>query len=165
MANVYELEKGFQTLWDILEDETVEDAVLEDAFTNLTDDLKDKFENCCKYIKNLDSDIAGLKEEEKRIKAKRQALENGKERLKALMLRAQKASGEKKLQCGTFTTTLQANPERVVMDEPLIENIPEEYLKFKEPEVNLSKIKEDIKAGKDLSALAHLERTQSVRVR
>ena len=165
MANVYELEKGFQTLWDILEDETVEDAVLEDAFTNLTDDLKDKFENCCKYIKNLDSDIAGLKEEEKRIKAKRQALENGKERLKALMLRAQKASGEKKLQCGTFTTTLQANPERVVMDEPLIENIPEEYLKYKEPEIDKTKLKEHLKAGIAPEGLAHLEQDMGLRIR
>lgn len=165
MANVYELEKGFQTLWDLLEDETVEDAVLEDAFANLTDDLKDKFENCCKYIKNLDSDIAGLKEEEKRIKAKRQALENGKERLKALMLRAQKVSGEKKLQCGTFTTTLQANPERVVMDEPLIENIPEEYLKYKEPEIDKTKLKEHLKAGIAPEGLAHLEQDMGLRIR
>ena len=165
MANVYELEKGFQTLWDLLEDETVEDVVLEDAFANLTDDLKDKFENCCKYIKNLDSDIAGLKEEEKRIKAKRQAMENGKERLKYLMLRAQKASGEKKLQCGTFTTTLQANPEKVVIDEQYIENIPEEYLKYKDPEIDKVKLKEHLKAGVNLEGIAHLEQDIGLRIR
>ena len=51
MSNVYEIAQGFDTLWELIEDETVEDAVLEDAFANLTDDLKDKFENCCKYIK------------------------------------------------------------------------------------------------------------------
>lgn len=165
MANVYEIAQSFDTLWELIEDETIEETALEDAFDNLTDDLKDKFENCCKYIKNLDSDIAGLKEEEKRIKAKRQALENGKERLKALMLRAQKASGEKKLQCGTFTTTLQANPERVVMDEPLIENIPEEYLKYKEPEIDKTKLKEHLKAGIAPEGLAHLEQDMGLRIR
>ena len=165
MANVYELGQSFNTLWDLIEDETVEDAVLEDAFANLTDDLKDKFENCCKYIKNLDSDIAGLKEEEKRIKAKRQALENGKERLKSLMLRAQKASGEKKLQCGTFTTSLQMNPERVVMDEQYIENIPEQYLKYKDPEIDKIKLKEDLKAGTAPEGIAHLEQDMGIRIR
>ena len=164
MANVYELEKGFQTLWGLLEDETVEDAVLEDAFANLTDDLKDKFENCCKYIKNLDSDIAGLKEEEKRIKAKRQALENGKERLKALMLRAQKASGEKKLQCGTFTCALQKNTPSVVLD--CEENlVPDKYLIPQPSKVDKKLLKEDIDGGVDLSGIAHLEQSESIRIR
>lgn len=165
MSNVYEIAQGFDTLWELIEDETIEEAVLEDAFANLTDDLKDKFENCCKYIKNLDSDIAGLKEEEKRIKAKRQTLENGKERLKFLMLRAQKASGEKKLQCGSFTTTLQANPEKVVMDEQYIENIPEEYLKYKDPEIDKVKLKEHLKAGVAPEGIAHLEQDIGLRIR
>ena len=165
MASVYELKQGFILLANMIEDETVSDEDILDAWNNQTDDLKEKFENCCKYIKNVESDIAGLKEEETRLKAKRKALENSIERFKGLMHETMNAAGEKKLPCGTFTVSLQKNPESVVMDEPHIENIPEEYLKFKEPEIDRAKIKEHLKAGVDLEGIAHLEQTEGLRIR
>lgn len=164
MANIYEFMSGFMALWELIGDETVEDSVIEDCFTNMTDDFKDKMENCCKYIKCLDSDIEGLKAEEKRIKEKRQAMENSKERLKNLMYKAQRASGEKKLVCGSFTTSIQANPPRVVLDVNDINGIPEEYLTFPEPEVNKAKIKETLKNGFECE-FAHLETSESLRIR
>lgn len=165
MASVYELKQGFILLANMIEDETVSEEDILDAWNNQTDDLKEKFENCCKYIKNVESDIAGLKEEEARLKAKRKALENSIERFKGLMHETMNAAGEKKLPCGTFTVSLQKNPESVVMDEPHIENIPEEYLKFKEPEIDRAKIKEHLKAGVDLEGIAHLEQTEGLRIR
>ena len=165
MASVYELKQGFILLANMIEDETVSDEDILDAWNNQTDDLKEKFENCCKYIKNVESDIAGLKEEEARLKAKRKALENSIERFKGLMHETMNAAGEKKLPCGTFTVSLQKNPESVVMDEQYIENIPEEYLKFKEPEIDRAKLKEHLKAGVDLKGIAHLEQTEGLRIR
>lgn len=165
MANIYEFMSGFMALWNLIEDETIDDSVIEECFENMTDDFKVKMENCCKYIKCLDSDIEGLKAEEKRIKEKRQAMENSKERLKNLMFKAQLASGEKKLVCGSFTTSIQNNPPSVVLDEPYIENIPEKYLKFPAPEVNRTLIKEDLKNGVNLEGLAHLEVTSGLRIR
>lgn len=164
MASIYEFQLGFRALWDLIEDETLDDEVIEDVFQNMTDDLKDKLENCCKYLKNLDSDIAGLKEEEKRIKAKRQSLENSSKRLKALMFQAQKLSGEKKLVCGTFTTSIQNNPPSVVLDVESIKDIPEVFIKYAEPEVDKAKIKEELSKGVELS-FAHLEQSESLRIR
>ena len=110
MASIYEIAQGFYTLLNLIEDESVEEEVILDAWDNQTDSLADKMENCCKYIKNEEAVIAGLKDEEKRLKERRQAKENNVKRLKDLMFRAQKASGEKKLTCGTFSTSIQANP-------------------------------------------------------
>ena len=70
MATIYDFLVGFNALWSLIEDETVDDAVIEDCFTNMTEDLKDKLENCCKYIKNQEALIEGLKEEKKRLNAK-----------------------------------------------------------------------------------------------
>ena len=165
MANIYEFMSGFMALWNLVEDETVEDSVIEECFENMTDDFKVKMENCCKYIKCLDSDIDGLKAEEKRIREKRQAMENSKERLKALMLKVQTISGEKKLVCGSFTTSIQNNPPSVVLDEQYVENFPEKYIKRAEPEINKALLKDDLKAGVDLEGLAHLETTASLRIR
>ena len=165
MASIYELKAEFDTLWMILEDELAEDEVIADAFQTATEDLADKLENCCKYIKNEEALIAGLKEEEERLNARRKAKENAIKRLKALMQDAMLASGEKKIQCGTFTTSIQNNAPSVVVDEQYIENIPSEYLRVKEPEIDKKKLLEDLKAGKELDGIAHLEVTQSLRIR
>ena len=165
MPNIYELKSEFNTLWSILEDELVDDEALMGAFETATEDLAIKLENCCKYIKNEEAVIAGLKEEEERLNAKRKAKENAIKRLKALMQDAMNAAGEKKLQCGTFTTSIQNNAPSVVMDEQYVENVPAEYLRLREPEVDKKKILEDLKAGKDLTGLAHLQQTASLRIR
>lgn len=165
MPNIYELKSEFNTLWSILEDELVDDEALMGAFETATEDLAIKLENCCKYIKNEEAVIAGLKEEEDRLNAKRKAKENAIKRLKALMQDAMTAAGEKKIQCGTFTTSIQNNAPSVVMDEQYIENVPAEYLRIREPEVDKKKILDDLKAGKDLTGLAHLQQTASLRIR
>ena len=166
MPSIYEIKCEFMTLWSILEDELTDDETLAGAFETATDDLKEKLENCCKFIANEKADIQGLKDEEARLKARRQAKENAIERLKKLMYDAMTTAGEKKLPCGTFTCSIQPNPERVVLAEDLsIDKVPEIYLKRPEPEIDKTKLKEDLKAGKDVGGIAHLERTDSIRIR
>jgi hypothetical protein len=75
------------------------------------------------------------------------------------------AAGEKKLPCGTFTVSLQKNPVAVVVDEQYLENIPEEYLKFKDPEIDKAKLKADLKAGVNLGGIAHLAQSDCLRIR
>ena len=165
MANIYELKNEFNTLWAILEDELADEDMILGAWETAQEDLAIKLENCCKYIKNEEAVIAGLKEEEKRLHERRQAKENAIKRLKKLMKEAMETAGEKKLVCGTFTTSIQNNPESVVMDEQYLENIPEEYLKFKEPEIDKAKLKEHLKAGINLEGIAHLEQSTGLRIR
>lgn len=164
MANIYEFLAGFNALWSLIEDETVDDAVIEDCFTNMTDDLKDKLENCCKYIKNQEAVIAGLKEEEKRLSAKRKAAENAVKRLKALMKTAMDTAGEKKLQCGTFTTSIQKNPPKLVLDVEDVYLIPDEFLKYAEPEVKSKEVLDAIKAGETFT-WCHSVQEYSLRIR
>ncbi len=165
MTSVYELKNEFNTLWTILEDELVDDEALVGAWETATEDLSIKLENCCKYIKNEEAVIAGLKEEEERLNARRKAKENAIKRLKQLMQDAMNTAGEKKLPCGTFTVSIQNNAPSVVMDEQYIENVPAEFLRLREPEVDKKKILEALKDGKNLDGLAHLQQTSSLRIR
>lgn len=165
MANVYELGSSFDLIWNLIEDEVMEESALDEAFDNLVDDTKDKFENCCKYIKNVDADIEGLDAEIKRLQAKKKTLTNGKKRLQDLMLRVLQKMGEKKLPCGTFTVSRQNNPATVVMDEAYIENIPARYLKIAEPTIDRTLIEKDLDAGVDLEGIAHLEQSEGLRIR
>jgi hypothetical protein len=60
---------------------------------------------------------------------------------------------------------VQANPESVVIDTENVRDIPEDYLKFKEPEPDKKAIKEAIKDGVNFAGLAHIEQTEGVRWR
>lgn len=165
MANVYELKNTFNTLWNIIEDETADDEVILDAWQTATEDLADKLENCCKYIKNVEADIDGLKAEEERLHAKRKALENSVDRLKGLMKDAVNASGEKKIACGSFTCAVQNNAPKLVLDVDMA-YIPERYLVPQAPTVDKKSLKEDLQNGVEgIEAIAHLETSSSIRIR
>lgn len=165
MASVYDLGQGFDTLWALLEDELADDEVIADAFENLTEDLKDKFENCCKYIKNEEAVIAGLKAEEDRLRAKRKAKENARDRLKDLMRVTMQKAGEKKLPCGTFSVSLQNNPPSLVVDVS-VADIPTDYLIPQPPKVDTDKLKKALKDGNEaVGAIAHLTQTEGLRIR
>ena len=169
MANIYEITNQFPFLKTLEESGEVDAEAIKGALEVAREELSGKLEDYCKVIKNFEAEIAGLKSEEERLKAKRQvkenAIKNMKEAMKFAVETALEGSSEKKIACGTFTCAIQKNPESVVMDEQYIENIPEIYLKFKEPEIDRAKIKEDIKAGKNLEGLAHLEQTSGLRIR
>ena len=55
----------------------------------------------------------------------------------------------------------RCNP-KLIIDEIFLENIPEEYLMFQDPAINKEKIKEDLKAGKDIGGFAHLEAQETL---
>ena len=168
MASIYELNAEFMTLWQLMEDGTLEDEALMGAFDCAKEDLAAKLEGYCKFIKNLESDIAGLKEEEKRLAARRKTMENTVERSKEAMRIAMHTAGEKKIAAGSFTCSVQQNPPKVVMDEPYLENIPEKYLIPQEPTINRKLMLEDLKDNfevPELQGIAHLETSASIRIR
>ena len=168
MASIYELNAEFSTLWQLMEDGTLEDEALIGAFECAKEDLADKLEGYCKFIKNLESDIAGLKEEEKRLATRRKTMENTVERSKAAMQKAMTIAGEKKIPAGSFTCSIQANPPKVVIDEQYLENIPEKYLIPQEPTINKKLMLEDLKENfntPELEGIAHLESGESLRIR
>ena len=165
MANIYELTNELSVLWDLMESGELDDDALIGAFDVAKEDLAIKLEGYCKFIKNLESDIPGLKAEEQRLYDRRKTMENTIDRCKNAMKFALNTAGERKIACGTFTVAVQDTTPSVVLDEPYIENIPEEYLVPQEPKIDKKKIKADIDAGKDLEGIAHLEKGTSLRIR
>lgn len=165
MANIYEISNQFPFLKILEETGELDPEAVKGALEVAKEDLSAKVEDYCKVIANFEAEIAGLKTEEDRLSSRRKVKENAVKHMKEAIKYAMETAGEPKLACGTFTTSIQKNPKSVVMDEQYIENIPAEYLKYKEPEIDRKKIKADIEAGKDLSGLAHLEQTTLLRIR
>ena len=170
MASLYELTGAVQTLWNLMEEGELDDEMLIDAMENSQEDLNTKLESYCKWIRNMESDIAGLKEEERRLSSRRKTMENTIEKAKLTMKMAMETAGEMKVKGDLFTISLQANPPSVVMDCQDIELIPEEYLTIKDPEVNRKKLKEvlqgdDKEAIERLEGICHLESGLGLRIR
>ena len=165
MANIYELTESIKLLWDLMDQGELDDDVLKDAMMNSQEDLKDKLEGYCKFIRQMESDVDGISVEIKRLQDRKAVLKNTIERSKKVMQMAMETAGEKKVKGQIFTISIQANPSAVVMDEQHLENIPEKYLIPQEPKLDRKKIAEDIKAGEDLNGIAHLEQTESLRIK
>lgn len=165
MANIYELTESIRLLWDLMDQGELDDDVLKDAMMNSQEDLKDKLEGYCKFIRQMESDIDGISAEIKRLQDRKVVLKYTIERAKTVMQMAMETAGEKKVKGQIFTISIQANPERVVLDESYIENIPPEYLRVKDPEIDKAKLKEDLNNGVNLEGIAHLEQTESLRIK
>lgn len=164
MASIYELTDDIRFIKDLMEEGDVDPEALKGALEVSKEELKIKLEHYCQFIKNLESDIDGLKMEEQRLALKRKHLEDTKERMKSAMEWSLDQVDEKKLECGTFKVSKQLNPASVNVDCEL-SLIPKKYLIPQEPKINKKLLKEDIDGGVDLSGVAHLERTESLRIK
>lgn len=170
MANIYELTDDMRTIQALIEQGELDPEALKDALSVTKEELSIKLEAYCKVIKNMESDIAGLKAEEKRLAEKRQSLENAIDRMKEAMKGAVETAAPKdrKMIAGTFTVGVQNNPPKVVIDDPYIENIPDRYLVHPEPTINKKLMLEDFKNDglvPDLEGIAHVEVNTSIRIR
>lgn len=162
MASIYDLTGEFLTIWNLMEEGEIADEVLAEVFDCTREELAIKLEGYCKFLKNIDSDMAGLDAEIKRLQARKKALQNTKERAKEAMKAAMNAAGENKIPAGTFKLSIANNPPKLIIDEPYIENIPDEFKTTPEPVADAEKIKDILQNGTDeqkakLEGIAHIE--------
>lgn len=168
MASLYELTGDYARFSDLMEMEELEPEMqeaLEEALGNLGEDIEIKLENYAKIIKNFESDIAGLKAEEERLNKKRKTLENSIKNMKQRMTEAMIATGKVDIKGELFKFKVQANPPSVIMDTISLFDVPEKYLVPQAPKIDRKLLAEDLKAGVDLDGVAHLEASESVRIR
>ena len=167
MPTMYEITADMAFLYQLMEQDELDQEALRGALAVSKEELGIKLEAYAKVIKEIEAENEAIKKEIERLTAKKKANENHianmKEAMKFAVITAEPE--KKKIKTELFSFNVQNNTPSVVMDEQYIENIPEEYLKFKEPEVDKKKIAEHIKAGVDLSGIAHLEQTTSLRIR
>lgn len=121
---LYELTNDFRQVQALIEDGG---EGLEDTLEAINLAIEDKLENIAKVIKNLEADVDGFKQEEKRLADRRQSIENNIKNLKQYAENTMIVTGNKKIKVGLFTFAIQKNPPSVeIANEDLI---PEKYKK------------------------------------
>lgn len=161
---LYQLQEEYRLLLELAEDPEVDTEIIADTLEALGGDIEEKAIGYGKVIKELESDAERLKAEEARLNERRKRIENNVFYMKQKLQLGMEAVGKKKIETDLFTFRIQKNPASVVMDETYIENLPEEYLIPQSPKVDRAKIREDLKAGKELE-FAHLVQTESLRIK
>ena len=162
---LYELTEDYMNLLELAEDPDIDEQAFTDTLEGIEGALEDKAEGYAKVIRTLEGDAAACDAESKRLRNKKQTIENNIKRMKAALQYSMQATGKTKFKTALFSFGIQKNPAAVVMDEAYIENIPERFLVRKDPEINRKAIKDAINAGEDIGGIAHLESTESLRIR
>ena len=156
MATLYEITEAYLALDNL---EPTEEVI--HYLKALDDGFDDKVENLTYVIKNYESDIESIKNEEKRLAGKRKNLENKITYYKKYLLENMKAINKEKVKAGIFSINIQKNkPKVVVWDQNLIE---ENYFRVKK-EIDKQKIKDDLKLGIEVKG-AELVQDEGLRIR
>lgn len=170
MSTLYELTSDYLELLNLLEDPDGDPQAIEDTLEGLGYEIELKADGYAKIIAQLDADASAADAsaadaEIKRLQTRKKRMFNSKDRLKKALAGAMITTGKRKIKTELFSFSIRKTPVRVVIDEQSIENLPEKYLIPQDPKIDKNKIKDDIKAGKDLSGIAHLEQDETVSIR
>lgn len=162
---LYELTDEYRTLLELAEDPEVDPETLADTFEALGGEIEYKADGYARVMKQLEADAAALKAEEKRLCVRRTVCENNIKRMKQALQSAMEATGKTKFKTELFSFGIQKNPARLVIDREDTNHAPAEYIVIQAPTWNKEALKAALKAGKDVDGIAHLEQTESLRIR
>ena len=137
--NLFEINKEIMNCVDAETGELLD----EERFEGLQMDMQTKLENLGCWIKNLESDAAALKAEETAFADRRKALERKTESIKKYLstFLAGKAFETPKVKIGFRKS------EVLEVDEGVEGMLPDEFLRFKNPEINKADLKKAVKNG------------------
>lgn len=162
---IYEITSDYLQLMQMMEDPEMDPQILSDTMEGIEGELEVKAESYAKVMKNLEADVAGIKAEIERLSTRKKTIENNIKRIKEALQFSMETTGKTKFKTELFSFGIRKNAPAVVMDEQYIENVPERFLKYSDPTINRSAIKEAIQNGEDLEGLAHLEQSSSLSIR
>lgn len=160
---LYELSQGYQNVLSLVDEENPDSDII-NALTVIEGAIEVKAGNIAHIIKTLETEASYIKEEEKRLSARRKTRENTITNMKQYLQVSMTQMGIDKIKTPTRTLSLQDNPPAVqIIDEDEIPGkfltlIPERY------EVNKKLISEALKAGEGVKG-AELSRGRSLRIR
>ena len=150
MASLYQLNKAYAHLQQMIEDGQ---EGLEDTLDSITDAVEEKLEAYAMVIKNIESDVEGIKSEEKRLAERRKVMENGVVRMKQAIAETLQNSGQDKVKTEKFTFSWRKSSKVEVSN---IDNLPQQYVKV-ERTISRAELAKALKAGEQIEGAQLIE--------
>lgn len=164
---LYELAAGFNAIFDLVLDETMDLEQLEGALQSIECEIEEKCANGIALIKSLETYAAAYKAEKKRFEEQQQSLENRIKRIKEWYRQNLDAMGKSKVPTKYGVMSVQNNGGRAPLKIDDASRIPNDYLTTvpEHKEVNNEALYEALKKGETIPG-AHLEpRGRSLRIK
>ena len=161
---LYEISDDLMRLLEMAKDPDVDPEVLQDTIEAVEGSFEQKAEGCAIVVAHITAHRDMLKKERDRIEKWIRSDEASIDRILGTIKASMQLTGKIKFKTERFAFGLQKNPPSVVIDEPDVYKIPDEYLKYREPEPDKEAIKAAIKEGKDIE-FAHLVQTTRLAIR
>ncbi len=166
MATIYDMTSEWSEVAEMLGDSEVDDQVIWDTLEAIEGEIEAKADGYTKVIRQFEHDMDGLAQEIKRMQTRKKTLDNRVKALKKRLQEAMETIGKEKIKTDLFSFNIQKNPPSFKMDAESVYDIPEEYLVYKEPEINTAKAIEFLKGQEgQKSEWGHLEQGRSLRIR
>ena len=163
--HLYEMAQEYRKIQQAIEDGEIPDEAIADTLESVALPIEEKVDNLATWVKELDGDINTLSEEIKRLQARKKAMENLKNRIiesiKFAMVTTNRYMYEGK-------NRVKARPSKkvVVYDLWALLNSPDadNYLRYKDPEINKVAIGDALKNGIEVKGCA-LEDNVTVQIK
>ena len=165
MRDLYEITAEYQLLTDLLDDPEADEESIIAAWNNINDELETKADNYARIIRNLESQLEGIKVEQQRLTNRKQQVEKNIEWLKMTLYSVMKETGKTKFKTDLFSFGIQKNGGvlPVIVDEE-IDKLPENMIIVsKKPD--LKAISDYIKETGDVTFAHFGERGESLRIK
>jgi hypothetical protein len=161
---LYQLADEYQQALEVLDDPELPEEVVRDTLEALQGGLVQKGQAVAAYALNLSAEIEVLKAHEKRVAAKRKALEGREEWLRGYLKSNMERCGINEIKAidGTFTAKLGKGRPSVVIDDDKLIPDDSEFVRWKR-EVDKTAIAAAIKSGQEVPG-AHLETRPTLRI-
>jgi len=162
MVSLYKLTDQVQGLARLMEADFIDEDTLADTLDGLDGELAQKTENILAYIQNEDGDVKALDAEIKRLKGRKQVIQNRQDRLKDYlrdnMIRLEMTN----IKCPLFSITLRKAPPVCVIDD--LEQVPNIYINTTvTPDKTL--IKAALKRGDEVAGCRLVDGQQGLMIR
>ena len=164
---LYELAAGFNAIFDLVLDDTMDLELLEEGLQSIECEVEEKCANGIALIKSLEHYAAAYKQEKQRFEKQQAVLENRIKRIKEWYRQNLDAMGKSKVPTKYGVMSVQNNGGKAPLKIDDASRIPDAYLTTvpEHKEVNNEALYEALKDGATIPG-AHLEpRGQSLRIR
>lgn len=143
------------------EQNELDPEIFRDTFEGLDGAFEDKCDGWAKWIRGMENDIKGMKEEEARLKLRRQRLETAVAKAKSTLSDYMRIVGKTKFKTTLFNFGFRKSSHVVVLDAT---KAPEWALVPQAPKISLTAIKEHIDKGEELN-WAEVVETESLQIK
>ena len=158
MATLYELTDQYKMLQNFIEENNVEGFEL--ALSQIIGDIGEKLEGYAMVLKNIESDIAGIKSEEKRLADRRKSMESNLARIKENMADALLTVEGNRVKTEKFTFSFRKSTSVQIENDAAI---PPQFIKV-EKTISRAELAKALKAGEQIEG-AQLVENQSLSIR